>query len=180
MKSIPHGLKPDAEFKLPDGSAIGLYERPLHPEFIRPCSIADVIEMLNKIPHEFLIGLRGIYLLGGTAKQKRGGDPIDGVYDYIDFKIYLAAWLKRDFVLSGPQLPPPHAMSEYKRAGVKIERVKGGWECHFDEQSLRRYYLESVLLHEIGHHVARNENKSYRKNENFADWMAIELNRKTQ
>lgn len=165
--------------RLPDRIAIPIFERPLHPEFVRPCSVDDVMEFLRNIPPEFLAGLNGIYLLGGTAKQRRGAVLPDGCYDFKAYKIYLAACPKNDLVQFWSTLPPPHCLHEIKSAGVQIARVKGGWEIRYDETTLRRYTLESVLLHEIGHHVARDENKTHRKKENFADWFAREITRKT-
>jgi len=38
--------------------------------FIRPCTPSDVAGVLGAIPSEFLIDLTGVYLLGGTTRQR--------------------------------------------------------------------------------------------------------------
>ena len=55
-----------------DQNDLPIYARSdVHREFIRPISIKDVKEVLEKVPTEFLSGLRAVYLLRGTAKQAK-------------------------------------------------------------------------------------------------------------
>ncbi len=37
--------------------------------------------------------------------------------------------------------------------GMKIELVGSRWLCRWEAEDLRRYSLEHVLQHEVGHHV---------------------------
>lgn len=179
IKTLPEKIAPSAMFALADDSVLEIFERPLHPEFIRPCSIDDVLGVLQKIPPEFLLGLSRLYLLGGSAKQIRMKYPSQlGAYDFFDQRIFLASWPRRDLVCYWKTLPPPHILIEQKKAGMQVVRVKDQWESRMDEESLRRYVLDSVLLHEIGHHIARREKKDSKTTENFADWIAQEISRK--
>lgn len=178
IKLIPPRHVPSADFELPDGARIPIVQRPLYREFVRPCSIEDLVDFLAKVPFQFLIGLKGIYLLGGTAKQLRGAPLPDGVYNPDDQRIYLMAWRRADLNRFWTTLPKPHCLNEYKSSGAKIERVKGGWELRFDQESLRRYVLNIVLLHEIGHHIERHEKRDHQSSENFAEWMVQEIAKK--
>jgi hypothetical protein len=74
-----------------------------------------------------------------------------------------------------PHLPKPSVRREYERAGAFWRQVTGGWQLEFAPESLRRFYLNDVLLHEVGHHVNRGSRKNKRDAEAFANWMAIEL-----
>ena len=47
------------------------------------------------------------------------------------------------------------------------------------QMALRRFYLLDVLLHELGHHVGRldDRHKDRKTAERFADWFALETAR---
>jgi predicted HD phosphohydrolase len=62
------------------------------------------------------------------------------------------------------------------RAGAVIEEEGGSTSVKFSEEALRNFYLADALLHEIGHHVDRPNDrwKSLRKSERFAEWFASE------
>jgi hypothetical protein len=47
------------------------------------------------------------------------------------------------------------------------------WRLTWTIDSIRDYYLNNVLIHEIGH-IHDDRNTSFRKREQFADWFAIE------
>jgi hypothetical protein len=38
---------------------------------------------------------------------------------------------------------------------MQVERTGSRWRVHWQAEDLRRYILEHVLLHEIGHHVQK-------------------------
>ncbi len=49
----------------------------------------------------------------------------------------------------------------------------GLWMLIWTEQTIRDFYLNSILLHELGH-LLDDRNRSYRDRERYADWFAIE------
>jgi hypothetical protein len=59
-------------------------------------------------------------------------------------------------------------VQEYTRAGAVWEQVSRGWVCRFTAESLRSFYLNDVLIHEIAHHVDRHNRKSDDAAERFA------------
>ena len=71
------------------------------------------------------------------------------------------------------KLPAPHKINDFKRAGARIKKIKQGWKVEFSLMNLRNFYLNDVLIHEIGHHVDKIYNtydKSNNKIENFAEY----------
>jgi hypothetical protein len=48
----------------------------------------------------------------------------------------------------------------------------GHWRLMWTRETIRDFYLNGVLLHELGH-LLDDRNRSYRDRERFADWFAI-------
>ena len=62
-------------------------------------------------------------------------------------------------------------------APVPIFRlIESAGTFNSDEESLKRFYLQDVLMHELGHHVDSPNfiSKSDKKAEGFAEWFASE------
>jgi hypothetical protein len=47
------------------------------------------------------------------------------------------------------------------------------WELHWSEATLRDFYLNNILIHELGH-LLDQRNNSYTDRERYAEWFAIE------
>lgn len=47
------------------------------------------------------------------------------------------------------------------------------WRLIWTEKTIRDYYLNNVLIHEIGH-INDERNTSFRQRERYADWFAVE------
>ena len=41
--------------------------------------------------------------------------------------------------------------------GMRVERVGSRWYCRWSAKDLRRFVLEHVLIHEVGHPVLRTQ-----------------------
>ncbi len=67
----------------------------------------------------------------------------------------------------------PAVQREYARAGAIF---KSPDTALLDEAAVRRFLLDDVLLHEIGHHLDPHNfaHKSSKKIEGFAEWFATE------
>lgn len=146
------------------------------PSFLMPVTCDDVIETLDRVPKRFTVGLQAVFLLGGSAKQKQLSNGSLFAYGrYSHGFIFLHAYPANQMKEVWRHLPKPSVRREYERAGAVWRQVSGGWELEFTPESLRRFYLLDVLLHEVGHHVDRWSRKNKRDAEAFANWMAIEL-----
>jgi len=156
------------------GAMCSVYEKTVHGRFIRPFDAHDVRALLATVPPAFLRDLESIYLLGGTRRQEqvsrgrlfRFGAYGDGI---IVLNAFPRALLREPY----RHLPAPHVVNDYRRAGAELVPVRRGWELRFSAESLRRFYLSDVLVHEIGHHVDRHHpNRSTRRMERYAEWFA--------
>ena len=166
--------KPAANFVLDNGENVKLYKMDLHDSFVRPFDERDVIWMLNKLPVDMLHGLERIVLFGGTTRQAKSAWHADwsyGCYGYAS--IYLFAFPVRRMKWPSKKLHRPSELLAYERAGVKIIHESKQWVYYFDENSLRRFYLWDVLVHEVGHHVDRHHpDRSRKRSERFAEFFA--------
>lgn len=172
LSTIPRNFAPVVIFPISEGENFRIFELPLHPDFMRPFDAHDVESTLKVIPSDFLLGLKAIYLMGGTRKQEKIAFCDSARWGaYGDSSIYLYAFPRRTACLHLKGVPKPDIRQGYERAGATYEQTQDGWIFRFDELSLKRYYLRDVLLHEIAHHVDRfNEGiKNSLQAERFAE-----------
>jgi hypothetical protein len=171
-KSTRHG-KPSATVSRRDSEhSLPIYTRSIHEEFLLPATAEDVREILSKIPLEFLSGLDGVFLLGGSSKQAKAL-KLFHYGSYSRGSVYLHPFPKVLLVQHFTKPLDPARAQEYENAGAEIHHVDGAYEVRFSESSLRQFYLFDVLLHEIGHHIdARVFSRPSADAERFAKWFA--------
>ncbi|OEH92354.1 hypothetical protein [Bacillus solimangrovi] len=148
---------------------------------IHPINEDDIRKVLHKIPSEFLMNLRAIYLCSGSEKQKNYSNVRFGTYhDY--YKTIFLHPFPESKCIQYDKKPKPSISLEYERHGAIWYKEGKGWNLQFDIHSLRSLYLKDVLIHEIGHHVENIshdiKHKSYAQREKFADWFALEYGMK--
>lgn len=175
-KRVARDSRPVARLSPGDGDACSVYVAPLDPRFVRPASLEDVMGTLASVPVEFLMGLESVLILGGTGKQDRQAEGrrfCYGCYWTSPKWICLYAFPRRLLTWRLRESVRPSDLQPYRRAGVKCQSDRGRWTLEYDDESLRRFYLDTVLLHEIGHHVDRhNDPRPTAESERFAVWFA--------
>lgn len=143
-----------------------------HTQFISPVTQNDVKCILEKVPQDFLSRLKSVSILSGTSKQIKALKLFRyGCYSWE--KVFLHAFPKVLMTQSFPKPLSPAKAQEFESAGATISQASGGYIVHFDQASLRRFYLFDVLLHEIGHHVDNQVfSRPITDAERFAEWFA--------
>lgn len=70
--------------------------------------------------------------------------------------------------------PTPNQVNEARMyGGVWTHESRGVWRLEWTEEAIRDFYLNNILIHELGHLVdARNT--SYVDRERYAEWFALE------
>ena len=58
------------------------------------------------------------------------------------------------------------------------ESTAGGWRLVWTPDTIRDFYLNNILVHELGH-LIDDRNRSYTDRERFADWFAIQYGYKS-
>jgi hypothetical protein len=70
--------------------------------------------------------------------------------------------------------PKPIIYNEAKMYGGRWQQLAADhWELEWTRKSLRDFYLNNILIHELGH-LLDDRNTSYTDRERYAEWFAIE------
>jgi len=69
--------------------------------------------------------------------------------------------------------PSPIQEQEARMYGGVWSRRKNGWQLLWTRETIHDFYLNNVLIHEVGH-VNDERNTSSRDRERYANWFAIE------
>ncbi|MBA2116399.1 hypothetical protein [Bremerella alba] len=73
-----------------------------------------------------------------------------------------------------PHPPRPEQVVEAKMFGaIWEEDEEGFWRLEWTEDTIRDFYLNNVLIHELGH-LLDTRNNNYLARERYAEWFAIE------
>ena len=112
--------------------------------YIHPVTADDVRERVLQLPAEFQWG-SAVYLY-----------PIEESLA----EVYVRA-------------PRPAQRIESEMYGGRWVQDGPLWRLIWTENTIRDFYLNNVLIHEIGH-INDQRNTTFRKREQFADWFAIE------
>ncbi|MDQ7824208.1 MAG: hypothetical protein RDV48_15505 [Candidatus Eremiobacteraeota bacterium] len=138
--------------------------------YIYPCTIQDIKEVLMEIPVENTNGIKRIRL---SHQKVTNADA-----SYCDGTITIYS-IPRDFKFIYHEKPPDSMIREYSRFGARWEVLGEHWYCYWRMEHFRKYILEHVLLHELGHHSDdfHSLRRSYGK-EKFAERFALSLENK--
>jgi len=140
-------------------------------EYFHPVSPYEITEKLEEIPVEFLKGLKAIRLCSITRKKKifyRFGM-------YLSENIYLYPFSNDLKLAISDSKPKPSMTIEFEKFCGKWVFENGFWYLEFDKDSLKNFYLNNVLIHEIAHHYDRASKEKDR--ESFADNFVIQFNK---
>lgn len=169
VEALSRRMRPKASLPRPAADPVKIFERRLAAGFVRPFTTADVASVLACIPAGFLDELAGVYLMAGTVKQARTRVPTYGMY--WENQVFLfpvpARRLADGWFCSSNRAE----LQRYLACGAGLRSARRGLTVQFDDESLRRFYLCEVLLHEVGHHVDRSR-RSAKAGERYADWFA--------
>ncbi|HEX3872117.1 MAG TPA: hypothetical protein VHV77_16850 [Pirellulales bacterium] len=68
--------------------------------------------------------------------------------------------------------PKPHLVNEARMYGGRWEHDRQGWRLVWTEQAIKDFYLNNILIHELGH-LLDNRNSRSIDRERYAEWFAI-------
>lgn len=135
-----------------------------------PCSISEIKQILARIPIEHLKGIKRIRL---SAQKAANADA-----SYFNGTINIYS-IPMDMKFIFPEKPPEAIVREYSRFGARWEVLGEHWYCYWRPESFKKYILEHVLFHELGHHI--DDYLSLRRSfgkEKFAERYALNLEKK--
>lgn len=129
----------------------------------------QVRERLAQLPSHFLRDLEVVHFSRMTRKKQ--SFPCYGMQWGPTLYLYpIEESLTEHF--DAP--PKPDFMNEVRMYGGRwIDRGQGEWTLVWDESSVTDFYLNNILIHELGH-LLDDRNTSYTDRERYAEWFAIE------
>ncbi len=138
------------------------------PGYKHVVSEQDVRERLAELPPAMLRTLEVVQLSRITRKKRSypcyGMQWGNAIYLY-PVETSLSEYFSRP--------PTPAVLTETRMFGGRWTRHRGsGWTLQWSEKTIRDFYLNNVLIHELGH-LLDSRNTSYRDRERYAEWFAI-------
>lgn len=136
--------------------------------YVHPVTTDDVRERIAELPEEFQTGVE--YVQFSRITRKRRLFPCYGLQWGVTVYLYpIEQSLEELYV----RAPTPEQRIETEMFGGRWVQDGRYWWLTWNERTIRDYYLNNVLIHEIGH-INDDRNKRFIDRERFADWFAIE------
>jgi hypothetical protein len=142
--------------------------QPAGSSYLHPVSVEEVRARVARLPTEFTRQIEVIQLSSMT--RKRQFFPLYGMQWGPNIYLYpMEASLTEIY----RRPPTPQQLVEARMFGGEWSQVGGEWRLSWTPDTIRDFYLNNVLIHEIGHvNDQRNTNSIAR--ERYANWFATE------
>ncbi len=129
----------------------------------------DVRSRLETLPAAFTRPLEVVQL--SCMTRKKTAFPCYGMQWGTSLYLYP---IEETLVETYYHPPRPALINEVEMFGGRLSETSlGVWTLHWTEQAIRDFYLNNILIHELGH-LLDDRNSSYAERERFAEWFAIE------
>lgn len=129
----------------------------------------DIRERLSRLPAWMTRSLEVVQLSKITRKKKTF--PCYGMQWGNALYLYPIESSRIEQFVSSPS--PRHKNETRLYGAVWSQASDGRWICTWSEESIRDFYLNNILIHELGH-LVDERNTSYLDRERYAEWFAIE------
>ena len=124
-------------------------------DFFFPLSGRETIAALEALPKKDTSGITHVWL-----RRVRKTDYVAGELPLATFicgsgvrLITLFPWPRDRTLRLGRRKPTQRLIREYSAFDAELLQEDGRWCFRFSEDALRRFYVEHLLYHEVGHHV---------------------------
>lgn len=160
-----------------DESPIFIKDNP-SKDFYFPISETEILEKINQLPDEYRKNITHIWLKKVDKEDYENGDSLQGAFvcgSGVNL-IVLSAFPKNLKMIFGARKPLKKDLTLYSKwtEGLHFDEKKNVWFLQWESEKIREYYLEFLLLHEIGHFIESFSDRFWSqansiKRENFAD-----------
>lgn len=139
-----------------------LDEKPLYivenpsRDFYFPISVDDIKNTLNKLSKEDTDHLTHIWLRKIKKSEYLKDDAMQGCFIVGSgvYLIILYPFPKDNKMIFGKKKPTSKTINFYKKYTTELKQDQDGyWYLQWTAPLIKRYYLESLLLHEVGHSI---------------------------
>jgi hypothetical protein len=138
----------------------------------------EILERINQLPIEHRENITHIWLKKVDKEDYQKGDSLQGMFicgSGVNL-IVLSAFPKNLKMIFGAQKPLKKELNLYSNwcRNLRFDEKKNVWYLKWEVEKVRDYYLNFLLLHELGHFVESVYQSFWskaneRKSENFAD-----------
>lgn len=136
--------------------------------FLHPVTAEDIRERVLQLPEPFCHSIDVVQLSRMTRKRRLF--PCYGMQWGTSVYLYPIEESLQEYYVCEPR---PAQRIETEMYGGRWEQSGSLWRLSWTQETIRDYYLNNVLIHEIGH-VNDQRNTNFRERERFADWFAVE------
>lgn len=144
-------------------------EQPAGNGFRHVLTEEEIRARLAQLPAEMTQGLEVVQLSQMTRKKRRA--PCYGMQWGATIYLYPVEESRIE-VFTAP--PKPAQKIEAAMYGAQWEPLgRGRWRLVWSEETLKDFYLNNVLIHELGH-LLDQRNTTSKDRERYAEWFALE------
>lgn len=136
--------------------------------YTHPVTTDEIAERIGQIPERFTRNLEVVQLSKMT--RKRAIFPCYGMQ--WGSSVYLYP-IEDSLVEVYVRPPKPQQLIEARMFGGEWEQQGNQWRLRWTEETIKDFYLNNVLIHEIGH-IYDDRNTTFEARERFANWFAVE------
>jgi hypothetical protein len=129
----------------------------------------DVRQRLAQLPAWMTRPLEVVKLSQMTRKKRRA--PCYGMQWGTTIYLYP---IEETLVETFDSPPKPAQRIEAAMFGARWVLENGQWRLLWTEGAIRDFYLNNVLIHELGH-ILDSRNSNHKDRERFAEWFALEV-----
>jgi len=138
------------------------------PGYTHVVTAKEVRARLSKLPAAFAETLEVVQFSRMTRKKQ--SFPCYGMQ--WGSTIYLYP-IEKSLVEHFSIPPRPAVYNEARMYGGKWVQQGSKWQLVWNSETIRDFYLNNVLIHELGH-LLDQRNRSYQDRERYAEWFAIQ------
>jgi len=124
-------------------------------DFYFPVTIDEIKNTLSKLPIEHIDHLTHIWFQKIKKADYLEGKTFQGCYVCGNgvYLIILHPFPVDNKMRIGKNKPIKKILNYYSEFTTDLNEDKDGWYLQWTDEKIKRYYLESLLLHEIGHSI---------------------------
>jgi hypothetical protein len=151
-----------------DGRAYRVIIQPPGPGYRHVLTPEDVRQRLSQLPAHFTRNLEVVQFSRMTRKKQ--SFPCYGMQWGTSIYLYpIEESLVEDY--SAP--PKPNLINEARMYGGQwVHETPGSWKLVWTQEAIRDFYLNNILIHELGH-LVDDRNSRYLDRERYAEWFAV-------
>lgn len=167
--SPPEDWYEPEEYVKADPYDVRIVEQTAGKGFRHVVTVPEIRRRLRQLPASFVAPLEVVQLSRMTIKKER-------------FACYGMQWgsavylypLEDDRIEHHGRPPTPSQIQEAEMYGGRwVQRSPGRWQLIWTEHAAKDFYLNNILIHEIGH-LLDARNSTYLDRERYAEWFAVE------